>query len=75
MLRYTLKDINYCGHISIRRKLFQETQYIGGGTSEDLIDRYGGYRVEYIEVIDNVLIIYVNYEKTDIKNYRIEVVF
>lgn len=60
MLRYILKDMNYRGHISIRRRLFQETQYIGGGTSEYLIDRYGGYRVECMEVVDNVLIIYVN---------------
>lgn len=52
--------MDYRGRISVRRKLFQGIQYIGGGSPEDIIDRYGGYKVEYMEVIDNVLVVYVN---------------
>ena len=58
-LRNLLKAMDYRGHISLRRRLLGEIQYIGGGTSDAMIDRYGGYRVEYTETIENVLIIYV----------------
>ena len=52
--------MNYRGHISLRRKFFKEIQYVGGGTAESIIVRFGGYRVEYMEVVENVLVIYVN---------------
>lgn len=60
LLRGILKAMNFHGHISLRKKGFQTVEYVGGGTPENIIDRFGGYRVEYMEVIDNVLIIYVN---------------
>lgn len=59
-LKKILEAMDYRGRISVRRKLFQGIQYVGGGSPEDIIDRYGGYRVEYMEVIDNVLVVYVN---------------
>lgn len=59
-LKKILGAMAFRGHVSLRRKLFQGIQYIGGGSPEDIINRFGGYRVEYMEVIDNVLVIYVN---------------
>lgn len=59
-LKGVLKAMNFKGQISLRRRIFRDVVYIGGGLSNDLIDRFGNYRIECMEVIDNVLIIYVN---------------
>lgn len=58
-LRNLLKAMDYRGHISLRRRLFGKVEYIGGGTADAIVDKYGGYQVEYMETIENVLIIYV----------------
>ena len=59
-LKSILKAMNFEGHISLRRKIFRDIVYIGGGCSQDIIDRFGGYKVDSMNVIDSVLIIYVN---------------
>lgn len=60
-LKTLLSAMRYNGHVSLRRIDFHgEVQYIAGGTADSLISRYGGYKVEKITCIDNVLIIYVN---------------
>lgn len=59
-LKGILTAMHYRGHISVRRRIYNETIYIGGGSADSIIDRFGGYRVEYMEVMDSVLIIYVN---------------
>lgn len=60
LLRGILKAMNFRGHIALRKKGFQTIDYVGGGTSESVIDRFGGYRVEYMEIVDGILVIYVN---------------
>ena len=55
-----LEALKFDGHISIRRNGFYGLQYIGGGKSEDLTKRYGGYIVVKSTVINNVLVIYVD---------------
>ena len=60
ILKVVLKAMNYHGHISLRRKIFHGTEYIGSGNAERIIEKFGGYQVECMEIIDNVLIIYVN---------------
>ena len=54
-----LENIRYDGHVSIRRKLFSEIHHIGGGFSSEVIARYGGYKIDCVRIVDNVLIIYV----------------
>lgn len=52
--------MRFDGSISLRRRDFcGEVQYIAGGTADILIARYGGYKVDRMTCIDNVLIIYV----------------
>lgn len=60
-IKTLLPAMNYTGHISIRRKIFggSDCIYVGGGKPKEIIERYGGYQVERMDVIDNVLIIYV----------------
>lgn len=56
-----LQAMHYDGHISIRKYGFDgKLIYIGGGTAEPMIQRYGGYKVDRITCIDNVLVIFVN---------------
>lgn len=55
-----LEGLKYEGIVSIRRHGFSGIQYIGGGKSDDLIERYGGYKVMGSTVINDVLVIYVN---------------
>lgn len=59
-LKALLNALKFDGLVSIRRFGFGGLQYIGGGKPEDLINRYGGYKVMGSTVIDNVLVIYVN---------------
>ena len=59
-LSTVLEALKFDGHISIRRNGFYGLQYIGGGKTEDLIKRFGGYLVVKSMIIDNVLVIYVN---------------
>lgn len=58
-LKTVLEAMHFEGHISVRREIFREKVYLGGGDSETMIKRYGGYMIEKMEVIDNVLIIWV----------------
>jgi hypothetical protein len=55
-----LEALKFEGNISIRHDGFHGLQYIGGGKTEDLIKRFGGYLVVKSMIIDNVLVIYVN---------------
>lgn len=59
-LKVLLEGLKYEGIVSIRRHGFGGIQYIGGGKSDDLIERYGGYKVMGSTVINDVLVIYVN---------------
>lgn len=59
-LATVLTAINFEGSISLRRDGFYGIQYIAGGSSDHLIKKYGGYLVIKSQVIDNVLVIYVN---------------
>lgn len=59
-LKALLLALKFKGHISLRRRSFYGLQYIAGGNPENLVARYGGYKVVGSEVIDNVLIIYVD---------------
>lgn len=59
-LSTTLEALKFEGNISIRRDGFHGLQYIGGGKSDDLTRRFGGYTIVKSTVIDNVLVIYVN---------------
>lgn len=60
-VKVLLTAMRYDGQISLRRRDFHgEMQYIAGGTAQKIIDRYGGYKVDKITCIDNVLIIFVN---------------
>lgn len=59
-LKVLLEGLKYEGMVSIRRHGFGGLQYIGGGKSDNLIEKYGGYKVMGSTVIDNVLVIYVN---------------
>ncbi len=51
-----LKTMNYRGHISVRRKLFNNVVYIGGGDAKSVTERFGGYEVESMEVMDMILV-------------------
>ncbi len=58
-LRTVLDAMHYNGHVSIRRRVGAEVLHIGGGRPEDMADRYGGYNVDSMDVVDNVLVVYV----------------
>lgn len=59
-LKALLPALKFKGHISLRRRSFYGLQYIAGGDSESLIGRYGGHKIVDSEVIDNILVIYVD---------------
>ncbi len=59
-LRSILKAMNFSGQISLRRRIYRDIIYVGGGNADLVINRYGGYKVESMIVVDNVLVIYVN---------------
>lgn len=59
-LKVLLEGLKFEGMVSVRRNGFGGLQYIGGGKPDDLIKKYGGYKVVGSIVIDNVLVIYVN---------------
>ncbi len=58
-LKKLLEALRFEGHISLRRDNFGGMQYIGGGNSEHISSRYGGYKVDKSSIIDNILIVYV----------------
>lgn len=58
-LASVLSVLNYNGQISIRRRAFGQTAYIGGGYSSDVSIRYGAYQIEQTIVMNDILVIYV----------------
>lgn len=61
-----LENMNFRGRVSVRKRSFGELVYItGGDTREDYVmdmitRKYGNYTVAKSEIIDGVLVIYVN---------------
>lgn len=58
-LKTLLENIHYDGLVSVRRKILSEVVHIGGGSSAEVIARYGGYKIDFVRIIDNVLVVYV----------------
>ena len=65
-LKTVLNNLNFRGHISLRKWSLGELVYITGCDTRydfslnNLIRGYGDYLIEKSEVIDGVLVIYVN---------------
>ena len=58
-LKKLLEALKFEGHISLRRDNLGGMQYIGGGNSEYISSRYGGFKVDKSSIFDNILIVYV----------------
>ncbi len=58
-LKKLLSELNFEGHISLRRNNFGGMQYIGGGSPEKISARYGGYKVDKTVIIGNILVVFV----------------
>ncbi|MBE5883376.1 MAG: hypothetical protein E7291_02970 [Lachnospiraceae bacterium] len=60
-VRWVLLSLNLLEytHVSIRRRLNGEIEYLGGGSVGSVLSRFPDSLVNYSTISDNVLIIYV----------------
>ncbi len=59
VVKTLLKDMNFEGQVSLRRKGKQWFEYVAGGSPASVVKRCGYYTVLKTCIIDGVLVIYV----------------